>query len=215
MSRSNRYIPALRFDWLTPLYDPAIRWMFPEAKVKQQLLRQARIQPGQSVLDLGAGTGTLAIMIKQIQPEAEVTGLDGDPKVLFTARNKAAAAGVSIRWQEGLADRLPYPDASFDRVLSSLVFHHLDTGTKERSFREAWRVLQPGGELHLLDFGPPRTTTTRLTAHIMRHLERVADNIDDLLPGMMQMAGFVDVQEATSAHTILGALTLYQGRKPM
>src|SRR5215216_7521399 len=91
-----KYKPALSYDWLTPLYDSLIRLTMPETKFKRQLIDQARIEKGQRVLDLGCGTATLTILMKRIQPGAEIVGLDGDPKILKIAKLKAAKARVDI-----------------------------------------------------------------------------------------------------------------------
>ena len=124
---NSAYIPALRWKGLTPFYDAVLRWVMQEEHFKRELIRQAQIQPGQQVLDLGCGTATLTVMVKQAHPEAVVTGLDGDPEVLQIGRAKAEKAGVALTLDQGMAYELPYPDASFDRVLSSLMFHHLTT----------------------------------------------------------------------------------------
>ena len=213
MSTGPRYIPALRFGWLTPVYDPVLRRMMPEVALKRRLIAQARIAAGQRVLDLGAGTGTLTVMIKQTCPDADVVGLDGDPRVLTLAREKATAAGVAIRFDHGLATALPYDDGTFDRVLSSLMLHHLTTDEKQRALGEAWRVLRPGGELHVLDFGPPQNAPAWLISLIFRRLERTADNIAGRLPGMFRQAGFSAVEQTEQYMTILGTLALYRGRK--
>jgi len=208
-----KYIPALRFVWLTPVYDPVLRRMMPEVALKQRLIAQARIAAGQRVLDLGAGTGTLTVMIKQACRDADVAGLDGDPGVLTLAREKAAAAGVAIRFDQGLATALPYDDGAFDRVLSSLVLHHLNSEGKQRALGEAWRVLRPGGELHVLDFGPPQNAPAWLISLVFRRLERTADNIAGRLPEMFRRAGFIAVEQTEQQMTILGTLALYRGRK--
>jgi ubiquinone/menaquinone biosynthesis C-methylase UbiE len=208
-----KYIPALRFDWLTPVYDPALRRMLPEVALKQQLIAQAQIAAGQRVLDLGAGTGTLTIMVKQAQPDADVVGLDGDAAILARARQKAAVVGAAIRFDEGLATALPYENASFDRVLSSLMLHHLTTEDKGRALREAWRVLRPGGELHVLDFGPPQNALAWLIAQLLRRLEPTADHIAGRLPAMIRQAGFTAVAQTAQHMTIIGTLALYRGRK--
>src|SRR6266498_4216430 len=106
-----RYIPALGFRWLTPLYDPLLKWIMREETFKRKLISQANIQSGMKVLDLGCGTGTLTLMIKRAHPKADVSGLDGDPQVLDIARDKSR--GTDIRWDEGLASSLPYPDSTF------------------------------------------------------------------------------------------------------
>ena len=88
--------------WLTPLYDPLLRWVMREEQFKRHLIRQAQFAPGQRVLDLGCGTTTLTILIKQIHPGAMVVGLDGDPKVLEISRAKARRARVEIVLDEGM-----------------------------------------------------------------------------------------------------------------
>ncbi|MFT3894180.1 MAG: methyltransferase domain-containing protein [Anaerolineales bacterium] len=101
MTSPKRYIPALRFKWLTPLYDPLLKWVMREETFKRRIIQQANIQPGMNVLDLGCGTGTLTLMLKRAHPNANITGLDGDPQVLNIAREKSG--GMDIRWDEGLA----------------------------------------------------------------------------------------------------------------
>jgi len=202
---SNRYIPALSFKWLTPLYDPLLKWVMREETFKRRLIQEANIQPGMKVLDLGCGTGTLTLMLKRAHPEAEVTGLDGDPQVLDIARAKSR--GVNIQWDEGLASSLPYPDSVFDRVVTSLVIHHLSTDNKRRTFKEIYRVLKPQGELHVLDFGAPHSYLTGFMITYMRRLEEAADNFDGLIPRFITEAGFGEVKEAEHFVTIFGPLS--------
>lgn len=214
MSKTAKYIPALSFDWLTPLYDPLLRWGMREGTFKRRLIHQANIQSGQRVLDLGCGTGTLTILIKQSVPEAEVVGLDGDPKVLEIARSKAAKAGVNLTLDYGMAYQLPYPDGSFDRTLSSLVFHHLVREDKQRTTGEVYRALRPGGEFHIVDFGKPRSLYGNLLSPFMKQLEQASDNVRGLLPVMMRDAGFERVEESAHFTTIFGALSSISACKP-
>jgi ubiquinone/menaquinone biosynthesis C-methylase UbiE len=211
--RKNRYIPALRFHWLTPLYDLALRWLMREAEIKRFLVEQMALRPGMHVLDLGCGTGTLTIMIQQLHPDVEVTGIDGDPEVLAIAREKAAGAGVSIQWDSGLAYDLPYADGRFDRIVSSLVIHHLIVPDKQRAFQEALRVLRPGGELHILDFGRPHNLYTRLAAAVMRHFEETAAQLDGRLPEMIKNSGFIEVEEIRHFTTVFGPLAAMKAIK--
>ena len=213
MAKNEKYIPALRFGWLTPLYDPILRWVMREEKFKKELVRQAQIQAGQKVLDLGCGTATLTILIKQTHPEAEVIGLDGDSRVLAIGRAKAARAGVEITLDQGMAFHLPYPDRSFDRVLSSLLFHHLITENKQGTFNEVYRVLRQEGELHVADFGRPRNPWASLISQLMARLEEVSDNHKGLLPEMMRQAGFDMAVAVRHFSTIFGTLTLYRAQK--
>src|SRR5512146_2665908 len=144
------YLPAAGSQWALPLYDPMVKLIGAEA-VKRTLLKQAALRSEHRVLDVGCGTGTLAALIKQEYCVSAVTGLDPDPKALTRAARKAARGGVSVRFDRGYADELPYPDASFDRVFSSFMFHHLRSEDRARALGEARRVLAPGGSLHLVD----------------------------------------------------------------
>lgn len=214
MGRPEGYIPALSHDLLTPLYDPVLRWVMREERFKRRLLEQAEIRDGHRVLDLGCGTGTLTVMIKQARPGAEVVGLDGDGNVLKIARSKAARAGADLILHQGMAYEVPYRDGYFDRVLSSLVLHHLSSCDKVRTLAEALRVLRRGGELHVVDFGPPHDLYSRLVAPAIARLERAADNVRGRLPGMFREAGFARVEEGGHLVTVVGSLSFYRARKP-
>lgn len=215
MKRHSRYIPAFHFQWLTRWYDPMMRLFFPEEALKTVLIAQAHIQPGQNVLDVGCGTGTLTLMIKQTQPNATVYGLDVDPQVLDIARRKAEQGGETIILQQGSATCLPYPDESFDRVFASLVLHHLTRQDKQQMLREVFRVLKPGGELHVADFGKPHDSVMWLISWVVRWVEEVHDNILGLLPIFMEKAGFQPVEETSHSRTVLGTVALYRACKPM
>lgn len=208
-----RYIPALRFKWLTPLYDPLLKWGMQEETFKRRLIVQAKIRPGSRVLDMGCGTGTLTVLVKQSIPEAEVTGVDGDLQVLDIAKQKAAQAGVSISWDHALATALPYPNCTFDRVLSSLVIHHLTAEDKLKAFREVFRILRPNGEFHIVDFGPPYDPGTWLMSRVMRHLEETKDNFDGKLPAMLSAAGFISVSETAHLTNLFGPISLVRALK--
>jgi SAM-dependent methyltransferase len=213
MMTSGRYIPALRFRWLTPLYDPLLKWVMREETFKRKLVAQANIQPGMKALDLGCGTGTLTIMLKQNAPGANITGLDGDEEVLTIARTKASQAEVDVEWKNGFAYDLPYPDNSFDVIVSSLVFHHLIREDKVRTFQEIYRVLRPGGRFHMVDFGPPHNLYERVFALFDRWLEEAEDNAAGRLPGMMQSAGLQRIEETFHSTTVFGSLSMLRAVK--
>lgn len=206
-----RYIPALSFRCLTPLYDPLLKWVMREDTFKRQLVREANIQPGMNVLDLGCGTGTLTVMLKEAYPHASVTGLDVDPQVLDIAREKAGH--LNIRWEQGLAHDLPYSDHTFDRMVTSLVIHHLVTNDKRRAFREIFRVLKANGELYVLDFGSPHSSLPYLITRLMHRLEEAADNFDGRIPQFIAEAGFGPVMEVDHFVTVFGPLSLWRAVK--
>ena len=160
-ARPADYLPAVRFDFLTPVFDVFVRGTTRERTFKQKLLDQARLAGDLDVLDVGAGSGTLAIWAKEREPAIRIRGLDGDPAIIGQARRKAERAKVDVTFDEGFSYELPYDDASFDRVLSSLFFHHLVLADKRRTIAEIARVLRPGGELHVADWGEPRSRARR------------------------------------------------------
>ena len=104
-----------------------MQWMVREQTFKRQLILQANIRTGQRILDLGCGTATLTIMLKQVHPEAEVIGLDGDEKALSIARKKVTGADLNIEFKKVMSFETDFPDQSFNIVISSLLFHHLSS----------------------------------------------------------------------------------------
>jgi ubiquinone/menaquinone biosynthesis C-methylase UbiE len=211
------YVPALGHDSLTRLYDPLLAITVREKTLKGRLLDQAAIAAGQRVLDVGCGTGTLAILAKQRHPDAEVVGLDGDPKVLAIARAKVARAGVAVELFEGLASATaPVPAESFDRVLTSFVLHHLTTAEKRAALAAIRSWLRPGGELHVLDFGPQGNPVLALVARALGRIggagDRIHDNWQGRLPALMREAGFARAEETGRAFTPFGSASFYAAR---
>lgn len=210
------YIPALRYPWLTRWYDMLIRWGLREKTFKHRLIQQARLERASHVLDLGCGTATLALRIKYLYPYSEVVGLDGDADILAIAKAKAAQARLRIRLDYGQAQQLPYGDGSFERVLSSLVLHHLSRVHKQQALQEAFRVLRPGGELHIADWTKPHTPVMAAAFFLVRCLDGFAtteDNAKGLLPDLMAGAGFAEVKETGNLTTLLGTIGFFSARK--
>jgi ubiquinone/menaquinone biosynthesis C-methylase UbiE len=214
---SNSYIPALGYRWLTRFYDPVVRATAREATFKEALLRQASIQDGPRVLDLGCGTGTLAMMVKRANRSAAVSGLDADAEALRLARTKLEEAGIAVQLDQGRASALPYSAESFDRVLSSLFFHHLPSESKLEAMREVLRVLRPGGEFHIADWGKPTGPVMRLAfvgVQLLDGFATTTDNVRGLLPDFLGLAGFENVEITNHYSTLLGTLSLYRARRP-
>ncbi len=216
-TNNEQYIPALRFNWLTHLYDPVIAVTTREKTFKKRLIKQADIQKGYEVIDIGSGTGTLALWIKQSEPEAQVIGLDGDPKILSIAQRKSQDQGLSITFEQALSYDMPYSNNRFDRCLSSLFFHHLTLENKEKTFREMYRILKHGGEIHIADWGKPSNVLMRFLFYQIQLLDgfkTTTDNIKVVLPKLMKTVGFQNVSVVEEVPTIFGTMTLYSATKP-
>ena len=152
----------------------------------RQLVDQANIEPQQHVLDIGSGTGNLTLLIKGLHPLAEVVGLDPDPKALTRARRKAEERGLAVRLDPGFSDELPYADASFDRVVSAFMLHHLAPDEKAKTLREARRcsgAAAPSTRSTSKGGASSRTSSTMRTSEtsIGFRLGRGLDEVPDVL----------------------------------
>jgi ubiquinone/menaquinone biosynthesis C-methylase UbiE len=216
MTATKDFVPALGFDWLTPWYD-AVAWLIGERALKTRLVERAEIDEPLDVLDLGCGTGTLAILLKQLRPTARVTGLDVDPQILVLARRKVAQAAVEVALCEGSASSPPFPDRSFDRVLTTLVLHHLDTPTKRQALAAVRRLLRPGGQLHIADFGRPHTWLMAAVATLVRGVDGhggTSANLAGELPSLVAEAGFVEVTEDERWASPFGTIAFIRAEVP-
>lgn len=214
-TKSEPYVHALRFAWLNRFYDGVVAATLPERALKQRLCEEAAegLEPGQRVLDLGCGTGTLTLLLKARCPEADVVGLDGDGDILERARAKAQAVGIEVTWHRGDAAEPPFDPGSFDRIVSSLFFHHLRTEDKRRAFASARRLLRPGGRLHVLDWGKAQNALMRLAflpVQVLDGFATTADNVQGLLPDMIREAGFADVQQTVRRMSVFGTLAIHR-----
>jgi ubiquinone/menaquinone biosynthesis C-methylase UbiE len=203
--REKTYLPAAGQDWLLPLYDPLVRLLGGDA-ARRTLLAQATIRSGHRALDIGCGTGTLVLLLKRLYPEIEVVGLDPDPKALALAKRKAERSGVSVRFDQGFANELPYPEASFDRVFSTFMFHHLEEDQKTKTLSEVHRVLAPAGSLHLLDFMPRTAGGHRLLGHSFHPGHRLNDNSEERILALMTQAGLLSCGKVMEGTMFLGSL---------
>jgi ubiquinone/menaquinone biosynthesis C-methylase UbiE len=191
--KNEKYIPVLSFDWLTLFYDTVIRLTTREKVFKKALVVQAEIKANYRVLDLACGTGTLTILIKNSHSQAEVVGIDGDAKILEIAETKAKKSSVEIQFDKGMSFDLPYEDESFDRVVSSLFFHHLTRENKLKTLREIKRVLKRSGEFHIADWELPANLLMKKSSYLIQLLdgsEATADSFNGLLPKLIVDAGF-------------------------
>ncbi|MEA2680958.1 MAG: hypothetical protein QOK03_2680 [Candidatus Binataceae bacterium] len=201
------YLPAMGKRWLLPLYDPLLKLLGVD-KTKRRLIEQAELKSGFRVLDIGCGTGSLAVLIKRMHPEVEVIGVDPDPAALSLSERKASRAGLSIEFDRGFSDHLSYPDASFDRVFSSFMFHHLEPTERAATLREIRRVLKSGGSLHLLDFAPRDGKGHRHHRHHQSPHEE--SRFEGRVVDLMSEAGLVDAKEVAKGKIFFGPIAYYR-----
>ena len=209
MEASRTYLPAAGHDWLLPLYDPMVKLLGGDA-ARRALVEQAQLQRGQRVLEVGSGTGTLSTMIKKLHPAVDVAGLDPDGKALARAQRKAARERLEIKFDQGFADQLPYPEKSFDRVFSAFMFHHLPAEERVPMLREARRVLKPGGEFHMLDFEGSDHGAHSFLARIFHASERLKDNSEARVLSLMNESGFVGAKKVGGRKMLFGDVAYYR-----
>ncbi len=212
MASDSAYIHAVRYQWLNWLYDPLVRLTTREAAVKSRLI-DLLPQDGGRLLDLACGSGTLARAIKQHNPAYRVMGIDGDEDMLRRAREKSEAAGVSVEYNQGFAQALPYANDAFDVVTSSLFFHHLTAKDKGVAFAEVCRVLRPGGTFILADWGRGQNIWMRsmfLLVRLLDGFETTRDNARGYLPEIVRESGFSKVDKLAVMATPLGTIDILQ-----
>jgi ubiquinone/menaquinone biosynthesis C-methylase UbiE len=212
------FIPALRFHRLTPLFDSVAALLARDRSIKRRVIAHAAIAEGERVLDVGCGTGTLAIAAAEAAARVRVTGLDADGAILRRAREKTADAGLEIRFDEAMSTALPYADASFDLVLSTLFFHHLPDEAKRSTAVELVRVLRPGGRLVVGDLGRPHDPLMRAavrgTVQMLDGVATTALNVRGELPDVLGRAGLEPVTVRERIRTPTGTYEILTAALP-
>jgi ubiquinone/menaquinone biosynthesis C-methylase UbiE len=198
------------------VYDVLVRLTTREATVKQALIDAACATAPRTVVDIGCGTGTLAVGVKRRWPQTQVIGVDLDDQMLGYARAKAVDADLNVEFIKADATNLPLPDGRADRVVASLFFHHLLPPQKRQALAEALRVLAQGGELYVADWGRPGNWLMRALFFPVRLLDgfaNTADHVRGRLPALIREAGAEHVEPIAELSTLFGTLTLLRAIK--
>jgi ubiquinone/menaquinone biosynthesis C-methylase UbiE len=186
-------------------YDPCVSLLMfgRRNRLRRMTVALAHIQPGATVLEVGCGTGDVALAAKALAgPGGAVTGIDAASEMIAVAQAKAARQGVVVDFQVGLIEALAFPDATFDVVLSSLMMHHLPDDLKRQGLAEIARVLKPGGRLLIVDAKRPAGWLGRGLATLLLH-GALKTGIQDL-PPLLQAAGFTGIELGETGFLTLG-----------
>jgi ubiquinone/menaquinone biosynthesis C-methylase UbiE len=219
MNQDRDFVPALGRHELTGAYDRVLAVMTRERRWRCALLSEADPQPGETILDVGCGTGTFAIQLKTASPGSRLIGVDPDKAVLEIARDKARRAGVHVEWRAGYGDALTaiLPGAAADKVVSSLVLHQCPMPVKRAILAACLGALRPGGRLHMADAGRQANPLMRLLFRQVQMLdgfEHTEPNALGVLPDLMREAGFEAVSETRRIPTPTGPISLYAAVRP-
>ena len=188
-----------------PYYDLAVNitTLGQARRLRRMTVDQALIKPGDSVLDVGCGTGEVTLLAKTRAKDGKVYGIDPVPEMIAVARNKAARKGLEIDFRVGVIESLPFTDASIDVVTSSLMMHHLPDDLKVRGLAEIYRVLRPGGHLLIADFmRPTGSFLNHLFIAFTRH-QGLESGIEDLQKPLKN-AGFSQIVKLEEQILIIG-----------
>jgi ubiquinone/menaquinone biosynthesis C-methylase UbiE len=171
--------------------------------LRRMTVENALIQPGNSVLDVGCGTGEVALLAKTRTKAGKVYGIDPAPEMIAVARSKAARKKLDVDFRVGVIESLPFPDASMDVVTSSLMMHHLPEDLKVRGLAEVYRVLKPGGRLLVADFMQPSHSILNHLMMVFTRHQGVQNGLEELQK-LLQGTGFSQVDQLKGNVLVIG-----------
>lgn len=209
----NAFTPALGRAELTGAYDFAIRLLTRESAWRSAFERQIQPSEGEVILDVGCGTGSLAIMLKRAAPGARVVGLDPDPNILDRASEKATAAGVEVEWRQGFARDAAKDGPLFDKVVSSLVFHQVPMSEKRAGIGAMLAAVRPGGEVHIADYARQSSWAMRQLFSIVQALdgyESTQPNAEGALEKILTQFSECAARPLKVIPTPTGAISLFR-----
>ncbi|MGQ2935935.1 MAG: class I SAM-dependent methyltransferase [Sphingopyxis sp.] len=219
MADTNRdFVPALGKAGNIERYDAVLALMTREKRWRGELVKLVAPAAGETIVDIGCGTGTLAIALKAATPTSIILGVDPDPDILDIARRKAGEADADILWFEAMGDALDQigPLQQCDKIVSSLVLHQCPMDVKEAIVGQMWRLLKPGGGLYIADYGEQRSLLMRTLfrqVQMIDGFELTEPNARGCVPEILHDAGFRDVEEVRAIQTPTGSISLYRAER--
>ena len=213
------YTPAAGHHWLTPLYDVGVAVLTRERRWRAALVEQVRPGADDVIVDVGCGTGSLLVRMGKIAPSARLVGIDPDPAVLARARRRIGEAGLSVELHIGFARQVAelLEGIRPTKITSSLVLHQVPMKEKIDALAAMHSALEPGGELHIADYGRQRPrlmrTLFRLVVQNLDGRENTEPNARGVLPELMRQAGLRRVEETAVITTVSGSISLYRAER--
>ncbi len=211
------HTPPLGHALLTPLYDLAIKLFTREDFWRGAFIKDIAPRPSDKIVDVGSGTGSLALVLQEISPETSYVGVDPDEDAVRKARVKAERVGSDAKFEVGFfsADKLHLAGAP-NKIISSLVFHQVPLAEKHRIAKEVFKALEPGGTFHFSDYGSQsgiQRKLFRMTVQIMDGVENTQPNADGILLSVLRGAGFSEPFEVARIPTLTGTISIFNASK--
>jgi ubiquinone/menaquinone biosynthesis C-methylase UbiE len=212
------HTPPLGFAALTPFYDRAIAGLTRETLWRARLVGHLDPKPGETILDVGSGTGSLAVAVTAAETRCRFQGIDPDAAAVGIARRKAGVAGSSATFEVGRLGGRPADCEPVDTLVCSLVLHQVPLAEKRRLLAAMRDWLRPGGQLFVADYGlqptPAMRLLFRLTVQLLDGKADTQPNADGALPGLIAEAGFRKLVTLDAIDTATGRIEIIRAEKP-